>query len=141
MNCISYFLRGNKTYFILRSFLKEKNKIGRVPRFRGVFIYYVKLFTVFNTSKMFYLTNNCVPLLYCQSFSTFSSSCRNHFSSVFSFHSCSKSVCSFSWCVMWLECSFHFSLSLIYFTYITVVYLDAILSKNGLNYTNFIFNI
>ena len=46
-------------------------------------------------------------MLHRQTFSTFSSSCVDHFATVFALHACSKSVCSLSWSIVWLIGSFH----------------------------------
>ena len=58
MHCITNFLRGYKTYFILITFFKEKYKASCMPSFRRAFINSIKLFSGLNSSKIFYFANN-----------------------------------------------------------------------------------
>ncbi len=115
VHSISYFFRSNKTYSICFIFFEEEHKVRRMPYLCCSFVDYIKRFGCLNSSKMFYFANNRNPKyikkdLYCKSFSTFCTSSRDNFSTIFCFHSCSKSVCSFSRCIMWLVCSFHSNL-------------------------------
>lgn len=115
MDCITHFFRSDKPHIIATIFFKKEYKVWRVPRFSRAFIDTIKDFSSFNALKMFDTTNRFalyVLNLYSESFSTFCSSCRDNFSTTFSFHSCSKTVCSFSWCAVGLVCSFHRELSL-----------------------------
>lgn len=63
MNCISNFLRGNKTYFIRFIFFEKKYKVRGVPRCCSVFVHAVKLFTGLYPSKMFDRTDGLVPIV------------------------------------------------------------------------------
>jgi hypothetical protein len=52
-------------------------------------------------------------------FSSCSTSSVNYFSPIFCCHSCAKSMCIFSFTLMWLICSFHFCRLFIVFRFLT----------------------
>ncbi len=106
---ISKSLRCHESYLIEISFFIKEHKIGCMHRMIRIGINALKLFCGLNSGKMFNFTNNRTPLrgLHSESFSTFCTSCRNNLSTVFTLHSRSKPVCSFSWSIVWLIGSFH----------------------------------
>jgi len=100
---IAHFFAGNKSNLVVWGFFVEEDKPRRMPSLVCFTIDSIERFGITYTVKLFYTAY----VLYRQSFSAFCSSGIDYFSTVFSLHSCSKTVCSFSWRVVWLECSFH----------------------------------
>ncbi len=123
---IAYFFAGNETNLAVIGLLVEEDKPWGVPCFVCFAIDHIEVFGTSNAVKLF----NAADGLYRQSLSAFGSSGIDHFSTIFGFHSGSKTVCSFSWCVVGLKCSFHDESCLMVLAHsITRLILDRIIAK------------
>ena len=100
---ISDFFACYKTDFSVVRLLVEEYEPWRMPSFVCFSIDHIEVSSASDAIKRFDTADG----LYRQSLSAFGSSGIDHFSAIFGFHSGSKTVCSFSWCVVGLKCSFH----------------------------------
>ena len=124
---IAYFFAGDKTDFAVICLLIEEYEPWCMPGFVCFSIDHIEVPGTPNAIKCFDTADG----LYRQSLSAFGSSGIDYLSAIFGFHSGSKTMCSFSWCIVGLKCSFHDASCLMVFSPQSVIglILDRIIAK------------